>query len=914
MFPLDGDIEKKKNEKYAKLFSSTYGQIAFASFLITAVTGVLLAVPYNINDPFDSISLILLTNPAANLSRNIHYWGAQLFLVFTILHFWDHLRLSTEKETKKGVWTRLTVSIIAVFYVMLSGFILRGDADSIQAKTILSTLIDKIPVIGSELSYSLMGSERDFQIPYIHHIATATIFLWFIIVEHSRILWAKMRLVLILIPLLAIAGFLFPPGLNDNMTDIIKGPWYFLGLQEILHYLSYPAISIFLILAFLIIIYLLRSASESNSKALKRVILYSSMVYVFLTISGLFLRGENWQFEMPWHHSITNEIKINSEFNFSTLSIDKLKTKKIPVILGRREGCMFCHEKTSGFSPAHNPEVIGCASCHKGDVFTLDKSSAHKGMILIPGNLKTSKETCGTPRCHPDVPERVDSTIMTTMTGVVSVDRYIFGESKSPHGFNPITSIKNSPADKHLKNLCASCHLGKEKDETGPITQTSRGGGCNACHLNYDERSENHIGLLKANSLVNPDSLKEFIHPRLSVKITNDHCFGCHSRSGRISTNYEGWSETEFEHLPVSNKSDYKQLDDERIFKKQLPDIHHENGMECIDCHPAKEVMGDGSLYFHKEDQVKIQCTDCHVKDKIRSVSEDNVDAESQKIITLRNYSSEKKRYIVTGKNNYVLTNTYVDSLNRVHLINKNSGKDLIVKKPLPVCTGNKAHSRLSCSSCHTSWTSNCISCHTEYKPDIEGYNNLTGTSTQGGWIEEASGFRADEPALGIVIDKDESGRKVESIDNFVPGMILNITNGNNKKFKRSFAPAVPHTIRKESRTCKSCHNNPAALGYGNGKLEYTSSGKWNFIPEYELSTADGIPMDAWIGFLNNQREWEATRTNVRPFSIQEQKKILKAGACLTCHDPESRPMQIYLKTGKAPRTSAKCIVPDWNE
>ncbi len=84
---------KLKNEKYARIFNSTYGQIAFASFLITALSGVLLAIPFDIKNPFDSISIILLTNPAANLFRIIHYWSAQFFLVFTILAFLEPFKI-----------------------------------------------------------------------------------------------------------------------------------------------------------------------------------------------------------------------------------------------------------------------------------------------------------------------------------------------------------------------------------------------------------------------------------------------------------------------------------------------------------------------------------------------------------------------------------------------------------------------------------------------------------------------------------------------------------------------------------------------------------------------------------------------------------------------------------------------------
>jgi len=913
MSPHNYENDKAKNEKYAKVFNFTFGQIALASFLIAALSGIFLAIPYDVKNPLDSISLILLSNPAADLFRNIHYWSAQFFLVFTILHFWDHLRLSTEKEVKKGIWLRLTISLLAVFYVMLSGFILKGDADSIQAKNILTTLLNKIPLIGSELSYSLLGPAKDFQIPYVHHIATATIFLWIITIEHSKILWAKLRLVLYLIPIFIIAGFLFPPALHDNLTGIVKGPWYFLGLQETLHYLSYPFIAIIIAIIFLILVYLLPRFKPGVDAIVKKIIFASGIIYLLLMIIGLFFRGENWNFELPWKHKLTNEIKINSNFNFSTVSIDKLKEKKIPVVLGRREGCMFCHEKTKGFSPSHNPEAIGCASCHKGNIFSLDKSSAHKDMILIPGNLKDSKETCGTSNCHPDIPGRVDNSIMTTMTGIISVDHYTFGESNSLNEFNKITEIGHSPSDKHLRNLCASCHIGNIKDEPGPVTQLSRGGGCNACHLNYNEKSLKDIGSLSTNEFTNRDSFSEFSHPSLSIKIINDHCFGCHSRSGRISTNYEGWTETELDELPDSNENNFRQLDDGRIFSKTLPDVHFENKMECIDCHTSKEVMGDGNIYLHKEDQVKIQCTDCHLSGKAETTGVDSIDSESQKIITLRNYSTKDRKFLLTQKEKYVLTNTYLDSTNRAHLLTKNTGQDLVIKPPKFVCNEGKAHSRLSCNSCHTGWAPQCITCHTDYQPDEESYDLLDHKDVKGSWNETAADFKADEPTLGIKEVKAKDGTTKEVIDNFVPGMIINITDGSNKSFKRLFAPAFPHTIRKESRSCKSCHNNPLALGYGRGNLKFTKEGRWKFTSDYKLNSNDNLPEDAWIGFLKTRTKDYATRNNVRPFSVEEQKKILTAGACLTCHKPESGPMKEYLETGKIPRLSKKCIKPEWN-
>jgi len=82
----------------------------------------------------------------------MHYWSAQIFLVFTLIHIWDHFRIRTEKGIRTGVWFRLGIAIFVIFYAMLSGFILKGDTDSRQALRIFSSLVEAIPLAGSQLS------------------------------------------------------------------------------------------------------------------------------------------------------------------------------------------------------------------------------------------------------------------------------------------------------------------------------------------------------------------------------------------------------------------------------------------------------------------------------------------------------------------------------------------------------------------------------------------------------------------------------------------------------------------------------------------------------------------------------------------------------------------------------------------
>jgi len=46
--------------------------------------------------------------------------------------------------------------------------------------------------------------------------------------------------------------------------------------------------------------------------------------------------------------------------------------------------------------------------------------------------------------------------------------------------------------------------------------------------------------------------------------------------------------------------------------RRMPPDIHHEKGLGCIDCHNGREVMGHGPVAHRAGDQAAIRCQDCH--------------------------------------------------------------------------------------------------------------------------------------------------------------------------------------------------------------------------------------------------------------------------------------------------------------
>jgi len=570
--------------------------------------------------------------------------------------------------------------------------------------------------------------------------------------------------------------------------------------------------------------------------------------------------------------------------------------------------CIQCHGNLKGISPYH--EEIGCVSCHKGNNESSLKDSSHIGMISIPGNLIDADNTCGI--CHPQALSDLKNSLMTTNSGIISIDRYIFGETHSPNILAHIDSLGYGPADTHIRNLCSHCHIGNEKTEFAPISQQSRGGGCNACHLNYSEDAKSELALLLT------DSNSRSFHPSLDLHITNDHCFGCHSRSGRISTNYEGWHETLLSKDSVQDLKKYKVLEDDRVFRFVQEDIHKSRGMDCIDCHNYEDIMGDGKLYAHEEEAIKISCEDCHFENNATKLDSNDLNFTHKRILSIRNYENAKRTFLGTKKDSTPLLNSYFDDDNLALLIRKSDRKKMPLKSPGESCNREAGHQDISCSACHSSWAPQCIGCHTDYKPESQGYDLFKGEYMKGSWIEYAAEFLADPPILGVRKNKEK-----REIQPAIPGMIMTLDQsqfkGSEKEkiaFHRLFAPASPHTTASLGRSCTSCHTDPLAFGYGRGNLEYSYKNKppkWTFEAEYE-NLKDGLPADAWIPFLEEPSSKQySTRIDFFPFSLEEQKRILTVGTCFSCHKEGSKTMMESLKIpfeDYKKKMSVKCILP----
>ena len=276
-----------------------------------------------------------------------------------------------------------------------------------------------------------------------------------------------------------------------------------------------------------------------------------------------------------------------------------------------KDACVSCHKEVKDPDPSHPISAFGCYTCHLGNKYSLDKERAHFTMVRNPGDLRVVDRTCGKTGCHSDIAARVNNSLMATNAGILRTlqEQWLTG-SDLPGGSPLAMSVgvrdlygKEPPqniAIDHYRKMCGGCHLWKQRgDRKGEIGR--RGGGCSNCHV-----LDNGKGAKPEKEAID--------HPEMTTRIPSANCIKCHNRSARIGLSYFGKFEsagygTPYEGTGLSSR----RLSGNRFFMDLQPDVHFSKaGMECIDCHTATGLMGDGKRYDRMHSQTDITCQACH--------------------------------------------------------------------------------------------------------------------------------------------------------------------------------------------------------------------------------------------------------------------------------------------------------------
>lgn len=123
--------------------------------------------------------------------------------------------------------------------------------------------------------------------------------------------------------LLLIVSLLFDAPLEELANPLVtpnpgKAPWYFTGIQELIHYTDKPVIPgiiipLLIVLWLLLIPYIDRKSGTRLGSILNRIFiggekrrvlltLFTAFIFgaLIFTVIGSLFRGENWGFVLPW--------------------------------------------------------------------------------------------------------------------------------------------------------------------------------------------------------------------------------------------------------------------------------------------------------------------------------------------------------------------------------------------------------------------------------------------------------------------------------------------------------------------------------------------------------------------------------------------------------------------------------------
>ncbi|MEJ2688700.1 MAG: cytochrome b N-terminal domain-containing protein [Deltaproteobacteria bacterium] len=221
---------------YSFFQKTQWGSKSFVMLCVSIFSGIIVALQYESANPFySSISLDLLV-PFGAFWRSLHFYSSQLFFFLAVAHF-SVIAAEMRQNVPFSKWLFLCLSLPVSLLLLFTGYILRGDATGQAAGYIAENIARSIPLVGNLINHFLFAvSEVGLRKVLANHLA-GLVFLWlFLSWDHIRrykVEWWKNGPELVVL-LLFCSLVRAPMEIHGPGASLISGPWFFLGMQEML--------------------------------------------------------------------------------------------------------------------------------------------------------------------------------------------------------------------------------------------------------------------------------------------------------------------------------------------------------------------------------------------------------------------------------------------------------------------------------------------------------------------------------------------------------------------------------------------------------------------------------------------------------------------------------------------------------
>lgn len=268
-----------------------WGSWSLICLYISLLSGVIVGLQYDLSEPFYSTAALDLLIPYGKYFRSLHFYSSQFFFLFAVIHYIVAFNKTDSYSNNRRILLVLTLptSLLLLF----TGYVLRNDSTGASAGVIAENILLATPLIGSifnELLFSI--TNHGMQRVYLHHVISFDLLLLILAWEHLRRYPVKISHYPLLITLvLSFSIFISAPMDPEELGRFyITGPWFFLGLQELLRYLP-PFIAGIVIPGFFLMVLIIFSKSHRWFSRLLTVICVWLLVYTVLTVIALLAHG-----------------------------------------------------------------------------------------------------------------------------------------------------------------------------------------------------------------------------------------------------------------------------------------------------------------------------------------------------------------------------------------------------------------------------------------------------------------------------------------------------------------------------------------------------------------------------------------------------------------------------------------------
>jgi len=134
-----------------------WGIVLAFTLVLQIITGVVLAMHYNVGDAFRSVEQIMRDVRYGWLIRYVHMNGASLFFIAVYLHIFRGLYYGSYKSPREVTWIIGMLIYLAMMATGFLGYVLPWGQMSFWGATVITGLFGAIPGIGESVQAWLLG-------------------------------------------------------------------------------------------------------------------------------------------------------------------------------------------------------------------------------------------------------------------------------------------------------------------------------------------------------------------------------------------------------------------------------------------------------------------------------------------------------------------------------------------------------------------------------------------------------------------------------------------------------------------------------------------------------------------------------------------------------------------------------------